>query len=102
MKESHAHKRIEELIGKMKGILDRFEGDKAVILIEENNAELVIKKSELPVGSDINTAFRMESSNGSYNILSIDTSKTDAEAKKSSDLMAKLRSKSSGSKFRKN
>jgi Ser/Thr protein kinase RdoA (MazF antagonist) len=86
----------------MKGILDRFEGDKAVILIEENNAELVIEKNELPTGSNVNTVFRMEASNGSYNILSIDTAKTDVDAKKSSDLMAKLRSKSSGSKFRKN
>ena len=86
----------------MRGILDRFEGDKAVILIEENNAELVIEKNELPSGSNINTVFRMEENNGNYNILSIDTNETKNDAKKSSDLMAKLRSKNSGSKFRKN
>lgn len=84
----------------MKGILDRFEGDKAVILIEENNAELVIEKSELPTGSNVNTVFQMEENNGNYNLLSIDTTETKNDAKKSADLMAKLRSKSSGSKFR--
>ncbi|WP_067726080.1 DUF3006 domain-containing protein [Oceanobacillus damuensis] len=85
----------------MKGILDRFEGDKAVILVEENKTELIVEKSELPPGSKVNTVLLVEENNGEYTILSVDTASTQAEAQKSSDLMAKLRAKSSGSKFKK-
>ena len=86
----------------MRGILDRFEGDKAVILIEEKKDELILPKSDLPVGSKVNTVFNVKEKNdGGYTVLSIDSSGTDSAAAKSSSLMDKLRAKSSGSKFRK-
>ncbi len=85
----------------MKGVLDRFEGDKAVVLIEENKSELIVGKSELPEGSKVNTVFLLDERNGEYTIVSIDTAGTQAEAQTSSDLMAKLRAKSNGSKFSK-
>ncbi|WP_047984253.1 DUF3006 domain-containing protein [Ornithinibacillus californiensis] len=85
----------------MKGVLDRFEGNQAVILIEEDKAELVVAKEELPEGSDINTVFKMEKQDGSYKIVEIDH-EAEKEAKETTaDLLAKLRAKSNGSKFKK-
>ncbi|WP_339227145.1 DUF3006 domain-containing protein [Oceanobacillus sp. FSL K6-2867] len=85
----------------MKGILDRFEGDKAVILIEEMKEEYIVNRSALPKGSKIETVFTVEKNQTTYNIKGIDTSNTEALAQQSSDLMAKLRAKSRGSKFKK-
>ncbi|RDW15474.1 DUF3006 family protein [Oceanobacillus chungangensis] len=86
----------------MKGILDRFEGDKAVILIEEINEEFIIQKTELPSGSEQQTIFDLEKANDSYKILAIDASTTNAAAEKSANLMDRLRANSSGSKFIRN
>ncbi|MFD1037490.1 DUF3006 domain-containing protein [Virgibacillus byunsanensis] len=86
----------------MKGVLDRFEdNDKAVILIEEEMKALVIPAEELPKGSEINTYFNIKEKNGDYKILSIDQETTEKEAQKASNLMEKLRAKTSGSKFKK-
>ncbi|MEC5423123.1 DUF3006 domain-containing protein [Virgibacillus sp. C22-A2] len=86
----------------MKGILDRFEdNDIAVILVEEINEEMIVSKDKLPEGSDVNTYFHIEKRNGKLEIISIDTSSRKKEAQQSSDLMKKLRAKSSGGKFRK-
>ncbi|WP_010095391.1 DUF3006 domain-containing protein [Ornithinibacillus scapharcae] len=85
----------------MKGVLDRFEGNLAVVLIEEEKAEVIIPKEQLPAGSKINTVFKMEKSLESYTITEIDHS-TEKEAKETTqDLMAKLRARSNGSKFKK-
>lgn len=84
----------------MKGILDRFEGEKAVILIEEEHEEIIIDKNELPANSKVNTIFKVSKRNGSYQIDSIDTTAEKQASQKSSALMAKLRAKSSGSKFK--
>lgn len=84
----------------MKGILDRIEdGDQAVILIEEIQLALVVPLSELPTGSKVNTYFHITEQHGDYKITSIDAEKTQKEAKKSEDLMDKLRKKSSGSNY---
>gem|GEM_PF-3060358 len=85
---------------KMKGILDRFEGEKAVILIEEDHTEMIINKNELPANSKVDTIFKISKSNGSHQIDSIDLAATKQASQKSSDLMNKLRSKSKGSKFK--
>ncbi|MGP4105809.1 DUF3006 domain-containing protein [Virgibacillus sp. L01] len=86
----------------MKGILDRFEDtNKAVILMEETKEEVVIPAELLPEGSSENTYFNMEKINDEYQIVSIDEATTQKEAEKSSDLMAKLRAKNKGSKFKK-
>ncbi|WP_042146853.1 DUF3006 domain-containing protein [Paucisalibacillus sp. EB02] len=85
----------------MRGVLDRFEGNQAVILIEEDKAELVVLKEELPEGSKINTVFKIANENGDYQILAIDQ-EAEKEAKETTaDLLAKLRANSNGSKFKK-
>jgi hypothetical protein len=86
----------------MKGVLDRFEGNQAVVLIEEEKAELIVSREELPEGSKVNTVFKMAKENNDYRILAIDQ-EAEKEAKETtSDLLAKLRAKSNGSKFKKN
>lgn len=84
----------------MKGVLDRIEdGNQAVILIEEVQKALIIPLSDLPPKSKVNTFFNIKEHNGNYKILSIDEYATQKEAKKSEDLMEKLRKKSSGSNY---
>jgi Ser/Thr protein kinase RdoA (MazF antagonist) len=84
----------------MKGILDRFEGDKAVILIEEENAELIVNKTDLPLNSEVNTIFLIEKKADDYQIIKVDDAATNQAKEKSTLLMDKLRAKSSGSKFK--
>lgn len=86
----------------MKGILDRFEdNNKAVILLEEIKEELIVPIEKLPVGSNVNTYFNIEKLHEEYKIISIDEGATQQEARKTSDLMARMRAKSNGSKYRK-
>lgn len=85
----------------MHGFLDRFEGKMAVILVEEVKEEFTVNKEMLPDGSDVNTYFEIEKKDGNYHIVQIDTTKTTKEKQTTSDLMAKLRAKKTGSKFKK-
>ncbi|MFS0674011.1 DUF3006 domain-containing protein [Ornithinibacillus sp. 179-J 7C1 HS] len=85
----------------MKGVLDRFEDNQAVILIEEEKAELIISNDELPEGSEVNTVFKVENSNGIYKIAGIDHEEEQATKEKTADLLAKLRARSNGSNFKK-
>lgn len=84
----------------MKGILDRFEGEQAVILIEEANDEWIVDKNDLPAGSEKHTIFKLSKENGAYTILDIDVQATEQAREKSSSLMEQLRAKSRGSKFK--
>jgi hypothetical protein len=86
----------------MKGVLDRFEGNQAVILIEVEKAELIVPKEELPEGSKVNTIFKMDKADGEYIIISIDSEAKKEAKETTADLLAKLRAKSSGSTFKKN
>lgn len=84
----------------MKGVLDRFENNnQAVILIEEVQRALVVPKNELPKGSEVGTWFHIKEKSGHYKIISIDHETARREAKKSAELMEKLRARSKGSKF---
>lgn len=83
-----------------KGILDRYEGELAVILIEEENEELIVKKTELPPGSKENTIFNLSKQNGDYVIEGINMEATKKAQQKSTSLMQQLRAKSKGSKFK--
>ena len=85
---------------KMRGILDRFEGEQAVILIEEVKKEIIVAKNELPANSEVNTVFKIVEENGSFKIAAIDIAATKQASQQSSALMDKLRKKSSGSKFK--
>lgn len=75
---------------KGKGVLDRFEGDQAVILIEEWNEEMILSKSALPSGSDVNMWFSVEKKDAKIEIISIDFEKTDEEIEKTKRLKEKL------------
>lgn len=82
----------------IKGIIDRFEGNHAVILIEKYNQEIIVDKRDLPTGSKENTVLSLIKTDdddgiGRFKINSIDTTSTISKAQKSSDLMSKLRSK---------
>lgn len=85
----------------MKGVLDRFEGDKAVILVEDAKEEFIVPREKLPAGSKVNTFFQLEKVDDTFQIISIDKTKTVEAKEKTSDIMAKLRAKSKGSKFKK-
>ena len=86
----------------MKGYLDRIEdNDLAVILIEDINEEIIIPLDQLPEGSTENTWLQLEKTDDSFQVIAIDDEKTEQETETSQDLMAKLRAKSKGSKFKK-
>lgn len=84
----------------VKGILDRFEENKAVILIEDQKEEIIVDKDILPENSDVSTWFDIKKQGGSYNLI-IDPDLTHEKKQKATDLRAKLKAKSSGSKFKK-
>ncbi|HEY4600248.1 MAG TPA: DUF3006 domain-containing protein [Cerasibacillus sp.] len=85
----------------MKGILDRFEGNLAVILVEAAKEEFTVPKHKLPPGSQVDTYFELKKDGQSYQIIKIAESKTKVEKQKTSDLMAKLRARKTGSKYKK-
>jgi hypothetical protein len=86
----------------MKGYLDRIDDNKyAVILVEETKKEFVLPKEELPEGSAEKSYFDLTIENDRITSITLDEETTFSEQKKADDLMAKLRSKSKGSKFKK-
>ena len=57
----------------MKGYLDRIEdNNKAVILIEEKNTEIVLPVHELPTGITESTWLNIKRDKGSFKVISID------------------------------
>lgn len=86
----------------MKGYLDRIEDNKfAVILVDELNKEFIVPTEELPAGSSEKAYFDLIIENDKITSISLNAQKTASEQQKVSDTMDKLRSKSSGSKFKK-
>jgi hypothetical protein len=87
----------------MKGYLDRIEDDKfAVILVEEIKKEFVIPKAELPEGSTEKSYIDLTIENDKITSMKLNRQATLFEQQKVVDMMSKLRSKSKGSKFKKN
>jgi hypothetical protein len=87
----------------IKGYLDRIEDNQfAVILVEEIKKEFVIPVEDLPEGSKKNSYFEMSIENDKISSIKLDEQTTQTEQEKVDDLMTKLRSKSKGSKFKKN
>ncbi|WBX82113.1 DUF3006 domain-containing protein [Virgibacillus salarius] len=85
----------------MKGVLDRFEdNEKAVILVEDKQKEILIDKNLLPKGSEVDTCFDITAKDGKYQ-LEIDKECTKHQAEKISERLGKLRQQRSDSKFRK-
>lgn len=86
----------------MKGYLDRFEENEyAVILVEELKKEFVLRKEELPEGSTVQTYFDLTIENDEIKSIKLDPGITHTEQQNVKALMAKLRAKSNGSKFKK-
>lgn len=86
----------------MKGMLDRFEGDKAVLLVEEAKKEWIIEQEQLPAGSKKGSWFTIEVTGEKVDSISIDSQLTKEKNQKVDDLMQAIRSQSTGSKFKRN
>lgn len=56
----------------IKAVLDRFEGDYAVLLLEHWNEEVLILKEDLPEGSKENMWFQLAKKNNNYKVTGID------------------------------
>jgi hypothetical protein len=87
----------------IKGYLDRIEDNQfAVILVEEMKKEFIIPKDELPEGAKEKSYFEITIENDKITSMKLDKHTTLSEQQKVDDMMTKLRSKSKGSKFKKN
>lgn len=87
----------------IKGYLDRIvDGNHAVILIEETKQEIILPVSQLPEGCKEKMWLNLKEENGMYTVTAVDEEKTTFESKRSEDLLAQLRARSKGSKFKKN
>lgn len=87
----------------MKGYLDRIEDNKfAVILVEEIKKEFILPVAELPVGSVAKSYFDLTIENNQITSMKLNEQATMTEQQKVDDLFSKLRSKSKGSKFKRN
>ncbi|SDN48705.1 DUF3006 family protein [Bacillus sp. OK048] len=87
----------------IKGYLDRIEDNKfAVILVDEIKKEFIVPTVQLPEGSKVNSYFELTIENEKITSITLDEQTTFSEQKKINEMMTKLRSKSKGSKFKKN
>jgi hypothetical protein len=87
----------------MKGYLDRIEDNKfAVILVEEINKEFILPVAELPFGSAVKSYFDLTIENNQITSMKLNEQATMTEQQKVDELVSKLRSKSKGSKFKRN
>ncbi|MDC3414999.1 DUF3006 domain-containing protein [Aquibacillus sp. 3ASR75-11] len=88
----------------MKGILDRIEdGEKAVILIEEWNKEVIIPKEQLPCGSQLHSWFDLEMKEDHIISITLNQQTTEREQRKTNRLRNKIKSKKQlGSKYKRN
>lgn len=84
----------------MKGILDRIEDDLyAVILVEEEGLELILPANRLPAGSTINSWFTIDAEDGQLAV-TLDHETSFIKTKQAEELMARLRKKRKGSRFK--
>lgn len=74
----------------MKGIIDRFEGDLAVILIETENREIHIPSRELPEACTVKSVVHIEESLETSPKITLDAAADQENKQKSSDLRKAL------------
>jgi hypothetical protein len=87
----------------IKGYLDRIEDNQfAVILAEEIKKEFIVPVEDLPEGSKEKSYFEITIENNKITSMKMDEQTTQTKQEEVDDLMTKLRSKSKGSKFKKN
>ena len=85
----------------MKGIIDRFEGDLAVILIESENREIHVPIRELPDNCKVKSAVSIDKSNENVNPVITQDAKADVEkTQKSTNLREALLNKKKNSKLK--
>lgn len=84
----------------MLGLLDRFEGEKAVILVEEKNREWIVEKSRLPDGSEKGSWLSFEENEGELSHFQIESDLTKEKKETAADLLQSIRLQSKGSKFK--
>ncbi len=80
-------------ITSFKGVLDRIENDKAIILLESIDETIIVSKKSLPVDSQINMWLNIELIDDTYKVVSIDHQLTEKRERKSTHLIDKLRKK---------
>ncbi|MBT2570679.1 DUF3006 domain-containing protein [Planococcus sp. ISL-110] len=86
----------------MKGILDRIEdGRHAVILVEKEGVELILPADRLPEGSRINSWFTIDAENGQL-MVTLDEELSLAKSGQAEELIARLRTRKKGSRFKRN
>lgn len=86
----------------MKGILDRIEdGRHAIILVEEEGVELVLPANRLPEGSQVNSWFTIDAEDGQLAV-TLDEETSIAKTAQAEELVARLRTKKKGSRFKRN
>lgn len=73
------------------GVLDRIEGEKATILIEELNKQWVVPVKQLPKHSKPQMWFNIQYEGDKITIVSINKEKTKKEQEKSAKIIKKLR-----------
>lgn len=83
----------------MLGVLDRFEGNLAVILVEENNEQFTIEREKLPAESVEGTWFHLSKHRDSYHVNSIDIAKTEEKSAANALLLERLQKRRRKSKF---
>lgn len=85
----------------MKGVLDRMEDGKwAVILLEEVNREIIVPAAELPEGSRIKSWFDIDFDDSGIVSIELDPRSTAIKEQRVEQLMRNLRSRRSGSRFK--
>lgn len=84
----------------MHGVLDRFEGNQAVILVEKEKAEFTVENEKLPENSTVGTWFHVTHDQESYAIVAVDIAKTEEQSTANALLMEKLRQKKKTSKLK--
>lgn len=86
----------------MKGIIDRFEGDVAVILAETENREILVPIKELPDECKVHSAVNIhESDENIYPVITFDTETDQKKKQTSSDLRKALLNRKQNSKLKK-
>ncbi|RLL46929.1 DUF3006 domain-containing protein [Oceanobacillus piezotolerans] len=70
-----------------KGVLDRLEGEHAIILLETVNEEMIVHKSRLPYRSKEETWFYIKKRDGAFRIIGIDNTQTILQKKRSLQLV---------------
>lgn len=84
----------------MKGMIDRFEDEQAVILSEEKNQEWIVARSELPAGCEKGTWLSFEEKEEGLSHFRINSDLTQEKKQSADDLLQSIRSRSKSSKFK--